>query len=145
MSPHLPATWTGGRAGSPVSLYPKSRLFLVFNRVYRLEIQSVILVFRPLLWTVAPLPSLWPAPPLPPSQSKRTVLHTQSVCGCGVGGVELCGRSYSAGGYTLFLTSFRTYKISTPPQTKTLVTTTFRFDVFIIPSSMQFAKGFSTP
>ncbi len=36
--------------------------------------------FRPLLLTVAPLPYLWPPPPLPSSQSKRT------VCGCGGGG-----------------------------------------------------------
>ncbi len=40
---------------------PQMSSLLVFNRVYRLEIQSVILIYlRSLLWTVAPLPSLWP-------------------------------------------------------------------------------------
>ncbi len=38
---------------------------------------------RPLLWNVAPLPSLWTPPPFPPFQSKCTV---QKVCACGGGG-----------------------------------------------------------
>ncbi len=45
--------------------------------------------------------------------------------GCGV--VELSCRPYSAGEFnTLFLTTFRTYNIASPPQTNTPVKTTFR-------------------
>ncbi len=38
---------------------------------------------RPLLWTVAPPPSLWPPPPLP--LPKVNVQYIQTVCGCGGG------------------------------------------------------------
>jgi hypothetical protein len=44
------------------------------------------------LYTVAPLPSLWPLPPLP----KLNVQYIQTVCVCGGGvGVELCCGPYS--------------------------------------------------
>ncbi len=66
------------------------------------------------LWTVAPLPSLWPHPP------KIKVQCIQTVCGCGVGGgVVSCVVDHILQEFnTLFLTRFRTYKISKPPQTK---------------------------
>jgi hypothetical protein len=72
-----------------------------------------------------PLYLLSDIPPLPPSQTKCTV-YTDSVAvggGCwggGGGGVLNCVvvdyilQEF----YTLFLTSFRTYKIASPPQTK---------------------------
>jgi hypothetical protein len=70
---------------------------LVFNGVYRLDIQSVMLVFSP-LWTVAPLPSLWFTSPIPPTLPKVKVQFIQTVCGWeGVGVVELCWRPYFAG------------------------------------------------
>jgi hypothetical protein len=98
---------------------------LVFNRVYRMEIQSVMLVFSTPLVNCCPYNfSLTYPTPSPSSQRKRTV-YSDSVClWGGVGGVELCCRPYSAN--TLFLTSFRTYKITTPPHTKTPIKTTFR-------------------
>jgi hypothetical protein len=81
--------------------------------------------FQPLLWTVAPLPSLWPPHPFPPSQMYSE--YTDSVWLWGWGGVELCGVVYHIlqEFNTLFLTRFRTYKIATPPQGKTPVKTTF--------------------
>jgi hypothetical protein len=111
---------------------------LVFNRVYRLEIQSVMLVFStPLMnWADLSLTS-----PFPPFQSKRTV-DTDSVwlwgVGVGGGGVELCCIDHILQEFnTLFLTRFRAYKIATPPQTKTPVKTTFRdWCLFTVPSSM---------
>ncbi len=80
----------------------------MFNRFYRLEIQSLIgWYFRPSLWTVAPMdegtilvyccPSVFSLTSSPPSQTKCTV-YTDSVCLRGEGGVwiVLC-RPYSAG------------------------------------------------
>ncbi len=61
---------------------------LVFNRVYRLEIQSVMLVFSTRL--VYCCPSTFSLTYLP-SQSKRTV-YTDSGSGCGGVG---CGRALS--------------------------------------------------
>ena len=64
---------------------------LVFNRVYRLEIQSVMLVFSTTLVNCCPSNLLSELPqPSPTSQSKRTV-YTGSVWG----DVELCCRPYS--------------------------------------------------
>ncbi len=53
---------------------------LVFNKVYRLEIQSVMLVFSTQLCELLPLYLLSgsPSPPIPPSQSQHTV-YTDSV------------------------------------------------------------------
>ncbi len=101
--------------------WPVNRLCsILFNRFYRLEIHTLMVgIFDPAcellppwtkeqyLCTVAPLPSLWPPPPSPASQTKCTV-YTDSVWLWGGGG----------GVYTLFLTRFRTYKIASPPQTK---------------------------
>ncbi len=63
---------------------------LEFNRIYRLEIQSVMTT--PLVNCCELLPQylLSDLPhPVPPSQSKRTVYNGQTVCGCG-GGVLSC-------------------------------------------------------
>jgi hypothetical protein len=61
--------------------------FLVFNRVYRLEIQSVMLVFSDpsceLLLAHLPFSDL--SHPFPPSQSKR-IVFTDSVWLCVGGG-----------------------------------------------------------
>jgi hypothetical protein len=60
--------------------------------------------------------------PSPPTQSQPTV-YSDSVWlgGGGGGGVELCcvGDHILQELNSLFLTRFRTYKIATPPQTKT--------------------------
>ncbi len=65
---------------------------------------------------------------LPPSHTKCTE-YTDSVWlwwGWGVWCFELCCRPCSAGVYTLFLTRFRTYKITSTPQTKLSVMTSLR-------------------
>jgi hypothetical protein len=90
---------------------------LEFNRVYRLEIQSLMLVFSTPLMKCCPSTFFLTSPPLPPSQSIRTAV------GGGVGGVkDHILQEFN----TLFLTRFRTYQSATPPQTKTPVKTTFR-------------------
>jgi hypothetical protein len=72
---------------------------LVFNRVYELEIQSVMLdcwYFRPSF--VSYFPSnlfFWFTPPLP--KVKVQYVYTDSVWLGGGGGVEFCWRPYSAG------------------------------------------------
>jgi hypothetical protein len=59
--------------------------------------------------------SLWL--PLPPFSGSKYKKYRQ--CGVkGGGGVESCWRPYSAKFYTPYLTRFRTYKISRPPQYK---------------------------
>jgi hypothetical protein len=94
---------------------------LVFNRVYRLEIQSVMLVFSTPLVNCCPSSFSLTFPTTPPIP-KVNVQYIQTVCSCGRGwggGVELCCRPYILQEFnTLFLTRFRTYKIATPPQTK---------------------------
>jgi hypothetical protein len=114
--------------------YPKCRLYwcsIEFIDWRQWRYSKSCWCFRPILWTLAPLPSLWPPPALPPFQSQLT-LYTDSVWLWGGGGRRRRGvlscvvdhilQKFS----TLFLTSFRTYKIATPPQTKTPVKTTFR-------------------
>jgi hypothetical protein len=98
---------------------------LVFNRVYRLEIQSVMLVLFSthlcVLLTTVYRPSNLPHPsPLPFPKSKYSI-YRQYVAGGGEGGGELScvGNCIMHVVNTLFLTRFRTYKIDTPPQTKT--------------------------
>ncbi len=92
---------------------PKCRLYWCLIEFVDWIYSQSCWYFRPLLWTVAPLPSLWPPPPLPPSQSKG-------------GRVLSCVVGHILQEDSLFLTRFRTYKSATPPQTKTPVTTTFR-------------------
>jgi hypothetical protein len=87
---------------------------LVFNRVCRLEIQSVMLVFFTQLCELLPF-SLDHLPPPP-------VYCIQTVCGWGGGGggVLSCFEDHILQEFnTLFLTRFRTYKIASPPHTKT--------------------------
>ncbi len=64
---------------------------LVFNRVHRLEFQSIMLVFSTQLCVLMPLTfSL---------VHKVKVHYLHTVCGLeGVVDVELCWRPYSAGG-----------------------------------------------
>ncbi len=113
----LPLTWTK-------ELYRHQTLSVV----YRLDIKSVMLVFSiPLVNCCLSTFSL--TYPTPPPLPKVNVQYIQTVCGCGVGVVLLsCVVDHILQEFnTLFLmTRFRTYKIATPPQTKTPVKTTFR-------------------
>ncbi len=92
---------------------------MCFNRFYRLDIHSLMVgIFDPaceLLPLVYGCPSTFSLTS-PPSQCKHTV-YEDNVWMWG-GGVELCCRPYSAGGNTLFLTRFRTYKIATTTSNK---------------------------
>ncbi len=82
----------------------------------------MLVFFLPILWTVATLPSLW-LPPLP----KLNVQYIQTLCGCGGVLMLSCVVDHILQELiSLFLTRFTTCKISTPPQTKTPVKTTFR-------------------
>ncbi len=68
-------------------------------------------------WSPSTVPSLWPPPPLPPSQC---TVYTDSVW-LWDGGAGVLKRTVDhilLEFYTLFLTRFRTYKIASPPQTK---------------------------
>ncbi len=66
-------------------------IWRVFITVYRLEIQSVMLVFSTQLCELLALyPSLWFTSPLP-------CVKVQYIQTGGWGGVELCWRPYSAG------------------------------------------------
>jgi hypothetical protein len=75
---------------------------LVFNKVYRLEIQSVTLVFStPLVYCCPSTFSLIsPLPPFPKVNIQYSICRQcVAVGGWGLGGVELCCRPYSAGVY----------------------------------------------
>ncbi len=65
---------------------------LVYNRVNRLEIQSVMLVFRPSFVNYCPSNLLSGSPPpLPKVKVQYTVYRVQTVCGWKVGvGVLSC-------------------------------------------------------
>ncbi len=105
---------------------------LMFNRVYRLEIQSVMLVFStppvnccPSTYLLSDLPH-----PFPPSQSKRTV-HCVAVGGGE--GVELYCRPYYAGFQLPFSDKIQNLQnCYTTPNKNTSV----GIGVFIVPSSM---------
>ncbi len=99
---------------------------LVYNRVYGLEIHSVMLVFSTSLVYCCPSTFSLTSPPLP--LPTVNVQHIQTLCGCGGGvGVLSCVVDHILQEFnTLFLTRFRNYKIATPPQTKRPVETTFR-------------------
>ena len=90
----------------------------VFIRVYRLEIQSVMLVFSTQLCELLPLlPSLWfNCPPFPVSKYS---IYRQCVAGRGWGLLSPIGDHILQEFHTRYLTRFRTYKIARPPQTKT--------------------------
>jgi hypothetical protein len=67
---------------------------LVLNRVYGLEIQSVLLVFSTQFCELfPPYPFLWFTSP-PPLPIVKVQIYRQCVWW---GGVELCWRPYSAG------------------------------------------------
>jgi hypothetical protein len=69
----------------------KGTLRQVFVRVYRLEIQSVMLVFLTLPGEILSLqPSLWFTPPPPPSLCQSTVYADTVRLGGGGGAVESC-------------------------------------------------------
>jgi hypothetical protein len=104
---------------------------LGFKRVYRLELQSFMLV-DPTLVTISPLILSFVHPPPPPSQSQSTEMYKQCVAGTRTFG--LGGDGGGGGGFfcyigdqnmqefnTLYLTRIRTYKIALPPQTINLV------------------------
>ncbi len=93
---------------------------LVFNRVYRLEIQSVMLVFSTQLCELLPLlPSLWFTSPTPPPFPKSVFSDSVWLGDGGGGGNVVVLETILQEFNILFLTRFRTYKIATPPQTKT--------------------------
>ncbi len=91
---------------------------LMFNRVYRLEIQSVMLVFStPLLNCCPSTYSL--TSPTPPPLPKVNVQYIQTVCGCGGGGVLSCVVDHILQEFnTLFLTTFRPTKLLQNPKQK---------------------------
>jgi hypothetical protein len=74
----------------------KETLWQVFLRVYRLEIQSVMLVFRPSFVNYCPTNHLSGSPP-PPLPCVK-IQYLQTICGWegarGGGVVELCWRSH---------------------------------------------------
>ncbi len=105
----------------------------MFNRVYGLEIQSIMLVFSTKLCELQYCPSnlisgsptspLTP-PPFPKSQSQSTVYSiqyiTDSVRLGGGGMLSYVGDHILQEFNTLFLTRFRNYKIASSTKTKTL-------------------------
>jgi hypothetical protein len=87
----------------------KTKTLKVFNRVYRLEIQSVILVFSTSLVNRCPS-TIFPLP--------KVNVYTDSVWlwGGGVGDVKLCCRPNSAGVYHSVSDKIQNLQIATPPQ-----------------------------
>ncbi len=119
---------TCGRVQDPLPIMdrgviPQCRLYWCFIKFIDWRYSQSCWYFRPLLWTVAPLLFLWPPLPLPPpSQSKHTVYRQ-----CVAVGVLSCVVGHILHEFnTQYRARFRTYKIATPPQTKTPVKTTFR-------------------
>ncbi len=96
----------------------------MFSWGYRLEIQSITLLFSTQLCELMPLePSIWfnshPLPPPPFPVSKYSTVYVQTVCGWkGVGVLSPHGDHILQEFNTLYLTKFRTYKIVRPLQTK---------------------------
>jgi hypothetical protein len=94
----------------------------LFIRVYRLEIQSFMLNFRPSLWTVAPQTFFLVqfSPPLSPLPCVK-VQCVQTVCGWErVGVLSPVGDHILQEFNTLYLNRFRTDKIARLPHTKNL-------------------------
>ncbi len=112
---------------------------LVFNRVYRLEIQSVMLVFSTHLVNCCPSTFSLTSPNPPPFPKSTYIIYRQCVAvgGEGVEGVLSCVVNHILQEFsTLFLTRFRTYKIASPPQTKHQLRRHSGIGVFIVPSPM---------
>jgi hypothetical protein len=90
----------------------------MFIKVYRLDIQSVMLVLSTHLCELYCIPSnllsdSTPPLPRPPFPVSKYSMYKQCVAG-GLGGV---GDHILQEFNTLYLTRFRTYKIAKPPQT----------------------------
>jgi hypothetical protein len=106
---------------------PKCRLYwCLIHRVYRLEIQSVMLVFS------SPFVNCWPSTfslTSPLLTVNVQYLHYRQCVAVGGGWRVLnCVVDHILQEFnTLFLTRFKTYKIATSLQTKTPVQTTFRY------------------
>ncbi len=113
---------------------PKCRLYWCFI-VYILEIQSVMLLFSTPLVNCCPstfsndLPHPSPLPTVKVQNTNSVLLWWWGSC---VGDHIL--QKFN----TLFLTRFRTYKINTPPQTKTPVKTTLRDWCLIVHGAISF-------
>ncbi len=75
----------------------KGTLRQVFIRVYRLEIQSVMLVFSIQFCKLLPIYLLSGSSPPRPHVSKYSTVYTDSMWLGGGGGDESCWRPYSAG------------------------------------------------
>jgi hypothetical protein len=94
---------------------------LPFDRVYRLETKSVM-YFRPSFVNNCPSNLLSGSPPLP-HPSPRPKVKVQYTCtlyrhcmpGGGGGALSCVGDHILQESNTLFLTRYRTYKITTPP------------------------------
>jgi hypothetical protein len=84
----------------------------VFIRVFRLEIQSVMLIFSTQNCNLLSGSTLNP-PPFPCVK----VQYIQTVCGWeGVGGIDSCWRPILQKFKTLYLARFRTYKLLDQPK-----------------------------
>jgi hypothetical protein len=89
---------------------------LVFYRVYRLEVQSVMLVFSTPLVNCCPSTFSLIPPPLPPFSKLTYSVRLWGGGGGGGGEVLSCVVEHILQEFNaLFLTRFRTYKIATPP------------------------------
>ncbi len=102
---------------------------LMFNRVYRLEIQPVMLVYSTPLVNYCPstFSLISPTPPLFPKY--RIYCIIQTVCGCGGGGGVLsCLQTIFYRSLTLCFWPYSEPPklLHPPPPTKTPVETTFR-------------------
>ncbi len=108
---------------------------LVFNRVYRQEIQSVMLVFSTLLVNRCPSTfSLTSPTPSPPFQSKRTV-YTDSVWLWG-GGVCIVGTIFCRSLTLWFSDQTQNLQKCYTPQKKPQQRRHLEMGVFIVPLSM---------
>ncbi len=101
-------------------MFCKGSLRQVFLRV-SLETGDTVChvgIFNPALWTIAPLN--FSLVQLSPPSLCQSTLHTDSVWLGGVGGFWVLWETIFCRSLTLcILTRCRTYKIATPPQTKT--------------------------
>jgi hypothetical protein len=94
----------------------------VFNGVYRLEIQSVMLVFSTQLCEFLTFSLVHASPPPPATHPcVKEQFYRQTVCGwegVGVWVLSPVGDHILHDFNTLHLTRFKIYKIARPPQTK---------------------------
>ncbi len=109
------------------TINPKCRLYWCLIEFVDWRFSQSCWYFRPPVNCCPSTFSLTSPNPSPPSKSKRTVLTDSVWRGGGRWGVLSCVVDHILQEFnTLFLTRFRTYKIATPPQTRTPVKTTFR-------------------